>query len=186
TNDDVYTGQLIVNGGAGKDTINVLSLGGHTYINTKGGDDAVNVSDRVKTLQSMQGLLTIAGDVPQAVVTPLAHGSPAGISQGQATDGTQQFLIEATGGTFRFNFKGDTTAPIAWNVVGGPTADLFMSQVGDGLNPQKETLTLKADGGNYQLILNIGAGAEITAPIAFDATAAQIQSAIEAMAGFSG
>src|SRR5204863_1543066 len=33
TNDDVYTGQLFVNGGFGKDTINVLSLGGHTYIN---------------------------------------------------------------------------------------------------------------------------------------------------------
>ena len=186
TNDDVYTGQLIVNGGSGKDTIDVLSLGGHTYINTKGGDDVVNVSDRVKTLQSMQSLLTIAGDVPQAVVTALAHGSPAGISQGQATDGTQQLLIEATGGTFKLGFKGQTTSAINWNAVGGPTADLFVSQVGDGLNPQKETLTLKADGGTYQLVLNIGAGAEITTPIAWNATAGDVQAAIAALDGFSG
>jgi hypothetical protein len=186
TNNGGFTGQLIVNGGAGVDTIDVLSLGGHTYINTKGGNDTVNVSDQVKTLQSMQGLLTVSGDVPQAVVTPLAHGSPAGISEGQSTTGTQQLLIEATGGDFKLGFKGQNTVALASNVVGGPTAELFVSQQGDALNPQIETLKVNADGGSYKLVLDIGTGPETTDVIPYNATAGQLQALIAAQTGFSG
>ena len=84
----------------------MLSIGGHTYLDSFNGSDTVKVSNAVQTLQSMRGLLTVAADVPQAVMTELSQGSPGGVSLGVGTLGTVQLQILASGGTFGLSFNG--------------------------------------------------------------------------------
>jgi hypothetical protein len=75
----------------------------------------------VHTLQSLQGLLTVSGDVPQANVVALAHGSPAGVVISAVSGTTQQIDVDATGGHFALTFGGQTTVALD---VGISAADL--------------------------------------------------------------
>src|SRR5262249_19732313 len=107
-----YTGKLALDTGASKGTVNLISLGGHTSVTSHGGSSDIYLDDQVAhTLQRDQGLLTIATDVPQAVVEDLADGSPKGISFGVGTLGTTQIQILATGGTFGLSFNGGAAPP---------------------------------------------------------------------------
>ena len=104
----------MLNTGNGNATVNLISLGGHTSVNSTGGSDTITLDDNLAhTLQHDQGLLTVGSDIPQAVVTDLADGSPAGVSLGVGTLGTIQLEILAAGGTFGLSFNG-----------GSPTGDL--------------------------------------------------------------
>src|SRR5262249_25104055 len=86
-----YQGKLPLDDGATTANASLISLGGHTTVSSHGGSANIVLDDNAKhTLQHDQGLLTVATDVPQAVVDDIADGSPAGISFGVGTLGTTQ------------------------------------------------------------------------------------------------
>src|SRR5262249_28940796 len=154
-----YTGKLALDTGASKGTVNLVSLGGHTTVSSHGGSSDIYVDDQLAhTLQHDQGLLTIATDVPQAGGEELSDRSPKGISFGVGTLGTTQIQILATGGTYQLSFNGGTpTGDLAYNLAGGPTASMVTTTQGQqGFASQVDKLTVGADGGKFQIQVDVG------------------------------
>src|SRR5262249_30544084 len=186
-----YSGKATLNLGGGNATISLKSLGGHTSINSTNGSDTINIDDQAAhTLAHDQGLLTVASDIPQATVSDLADGSPAGISFGVSTLGTIQMQILASGSRFEVSLSGGAaTSALNYNIAGGPTATLITTTPGvNGTTSQVDKLTIGGDGGQYELVFNVGNGngPQSTAPIAWNALATgpnSVQSAIETLLG---
>jgi hypothetical protein len=99
TIDTTFPGVARIAAGGGTDTIDVRSIAGHTFVDTGPEADMVKIG-KDGLVQSLQGLLTLSGDVAQASVSTVAHGSPADGAV-PAVDESQRVEIDATGGSFR-------------------------------------------------------------------------------------
>ena len=94
--------------GAGDDVVNVNAISGHTSIDLGAGNDTVNVTPIAETLMTLYGLLTIAGDIPQAVVTDLTNGSPQQGTNTDAVNAQQRIVVDATGGSYTLTVSDGT------------------------------------------------------------------------------
>ncbi len=111
--------KLTLDTGAGDDVVYVNSISGHTAVDLGQGVDTLNVDQATQTLAQLYGLLTVSGDVPEAVVTNLVNGSPR---QGTAVDpvnAEQRIDVHATGGTYTLTVSNGTssytTGAIGWD-----------------------------------------------------------------------
>ena len=137
TVEDTHGGTTVINTGLGEDTIDVLAVSGHSFVNAGPDADTVNVTS-AGLVEGIANLLTLTGDVPQVSIITLGKGSsPDPAFKVEAVDEIQQFRVDATGGTFQLGF----THP-------------------DGL---EET--------------------QFTVDLAYNASAADVQNALEALAG---
>ncbi len=118
TIDDTPVAHLTLNTGGGDDEVRVKAVSGHTIVNLGAGDDTITVANDDQSLQDLLGLLTVTGDVPQALVETLAKGSPAEGPSVNAVDEIQRLAIEATGGSFVLSLDGHQTAALAHDVSG--------------------------------------------------------------------
>jgi len=112
----------------------VNKISGHTSINLGQGTDTLNIDQVTKTLAANYGLLTVSGDIPQAVVTNLVNGSPR---QGTAVDpvnSMQRIDVQATGGTYFLTVSSGTfsalTGAIAWNASAAVVAAAINAALG--------------------------------------------------------
>jgi RTX calcium-binding nonapeptide repeat (4 copies) len=116
----------------------------------------------VHTLQSLQGLLTVSGDVPQANVVTLAHGSPAGVVISAVSGTTQQIDVDATGGQFALSFGGQKTT----NLNLGATATQLQNALNalSSIGPNGGVSVTKLPGNHY-LVTFQGALANFIQPL---------------------
>ncbi len=155
-----------------------------------------------------------SGDAKGIAIDPfddrlyIAEGDRVGVYRSEV----QKVTVQATAGTYKLKFEGSETAPIAFNataaevkaalvalpaigvadviVNGGtilftgalayidvPQIEAISSLTGN----EKQKVTVKATAGTYKLLFE---GQE-TAPIAFNATAAELQAALEALAAIA-
>jgi Ca2+-binding RTX toxin-like protein len=159
-----FPGAITLNSGAGDDVIDVLSVGGHTFINAGGtsssetvtDNDTINVS-KSEQVAMIQGLLTVTGDVPQATVTTIAKGSPED-GPVPAVDEIQRVDIDATGGTFQLELLLDP--------ISARTADLNFNateaEVRDALAAALEDAGLVSEGSDPVEVLRDGTSYLIT------------------------
>ena len=125
---------VTVNTGDGNDKVYVNAISGYTAVNLGGGQDELNVDQQTQTLAALYGLLTVSGDIPQAVVTNLVNGSPR---QGTAVDpvnAIQRIVVEATGGVYSLTVSdgsaGYTTSDIAWDADASTVAGAINTAFG--------------------------------------------------------
>jgi hypothetical protein len=121
-----------------------------------------------------------AASVLQTALNALSH-VPAGT--GGINDVQTATVSGATGGTFTLTFGGQTTAAIAFNATSAAVqaALAALSTIGTGTTgtyaTQEITLFGGATGGTFTLTL----GGQTTSALAFNATAATIQTALQAL-----
>jgi Ca2+-binding RTX toxin-like protein len=162
-----------LNTGAGNDLVDVQAISGHTFVNLGAGTDTINVTSAgvtPHTLATMNGLLTVSGDVPQVTVTPLANGSPAQGGLIQPVNAIQQVTVDATGGTFTLSVTDPatqttaTTPALDWNAAASVVQDKLghLSTVGVG-----NVLVSKA-GNVYRVTFVNGKGAQAVPLMAED------------------
>jgi Ca2+-binding RTX toxin-like protein len=128
---DTHRGATTINAGDGDDTFFVESLTGHTFLNASAGADVINVATGLESLdplskanledilgvmdiqskqklEDINALLTVTGDVAQAVALTLGKGSePDLIANVAGVDEVQQITVDATDGTFKVGFVKD-------------------------------------------------------------------------------
>ncbi|MDH4186389.1 MAG: hypothetical protein OEV08_05280, partial [Nitrospira sp.] len=108
--EDTQPGATTINAGDGADTFYVHKVSGHTLLNAGAGADTINVSDGTMLtnhglLSGINALLTVTGDVPQAVALTLGKGSePDLVANVGGVDEFQQITVDATGGQFQAGF----------------------------------------------------------------------------------
>ncbi len=101
---DTQPGATTIHSGDGQDEFNVRNVSGHTFLHGGAGADIVNVGDE-SLLSGINALLTVTGDVPQAVALTLGKGSPYDpVAMVNGVDEIQQVTVDATGGTFKLGF----------------------------------------------------------------------------------
>ena len=154
-----------LNTGAGDDLVDVLGISGHTFVNLGAGSDTIDVHDNSDTLAHMLGLLTVSGDVPQVNIVNLAKGSPAqGGGLIAPVDEIQQVTVDATGGTFKLSFGGQTTDALAFDIsaAGLKSALENLSSIGSG------NVTVSQSGNVYRVSFVNGLGAQDVELLAAD------------------
>jgi hypothetical protein len=106
TVEDTHGGRTTIDGNFGEDTFDVRAVSGHTFLNGGPDADTFVVGDE-GLVDTIGALLTLTGDVPQVLVKTLAKGSPEDLSANVAgVSEIQQFVVQATGGTFQLYFGG--------------------------------------------------------------------------------
>ena len=138
--EDTDVGATKINAGDGDDIFFVNKISGHTYLNASAGFDTFNVDDSINIngltnradasgsgeVAGINALLTVMGDVPQAVALTLGKGSPfEPVSGTAAANEEQQITVDATGGEFQVGFIVDgvryfndpSTDPLAYDVA---------------------------------------------------------------------
>jgi Ca2+-binding RTX toxin-like protein len=125
---DTHSGATTINAGRGEDTIEIEAISGHTFVN--GGPDADSITvTKAGKLDKIAALLTVSGDVPQVMVVTLARGSAAEPQfQVQAVNEIQQYVVEATGGTYRLGFTPPAGGPVQYTADIGYDAAAAMVQ----------------------------------------------------------
>jgi len=104
TIEDTHNGITTIHSAGGDDNFVVKSVSGHTFLNAGSGADRVEVGN-AELLNGINALLTVTGDVPQAIALTLAKGSASdAVSGAEAVNEIQQITIDATGGTFQAGF----------------------------------------------------------------------------------
>ena len=81
-----------------------------TIVRKAFGNDVLNVDQATQTLAALYGLLTVSGDVPQAVVTNMVNGSPLQGTTVDAVNAMQRIVVEATGGTYFLSVSDGTSS----------------------------------------------------------------------------
>lgn len=119
--EDTHRGATTINAGAGDDEFFVKSITGHTFLYGGAGADTFNVTD-AGLLLGINALLTVTGDVPQAIALTLGKGSPYDpVSNTNGVDEIQQITVDATGGTWQAGFIVNGvryfTGDLAYNVL---------------------------------------------------------------------
>ncbi|HSB87232.1 MAG TPA: hypothetical protein VLD86_13020, partial [Ilumatobacteraceae bacterium] len=114
--EDTQPGATTINTGGGDDQITVFKVSGHTFLNAGTGADTINVSDgsfneatsvftSAHLVSGINALLSVTGDVPQAITLTLGKGSaPDPVALIGGVDEIQQITVDATGGTFTAGF----------------------------------------------------------------------------------
>ena len=80
TIESTHTGDVTLNTGGNKDTVNVKSISGDTTINTQGGDDIINVGNDSNRLEDIDAVLTIVGGADTDEINIHDDGESAGQS----------------------------------------------------------------------------------------------------------
>jgi Ca2+-binding RTX toxin-like protein len=108
--EDTQPGATTINAGEGKDQFFVHKVSGHTFLNAGAGADTINVFDgsmltNNHLVSGVNALLTVTGDVPQAIALTLGKGSkPDPVALIGGVDEIQQITVDATGGKFKAGF----------------------------------------------------------------------------------
>ncbi|MHC1764378.1 MAG: hypothetical protein AB9869_08735 [Verrucomicrobiia bacterium] len=101
---DTHRGATTIYSGDGEDQFEVRNLSGHTFLNAGADADVITVTDE-HLLKGINALLTVTGDVPQAIALTLGKGSaPDPIANVGGVDEIQQITVDATGGKFQAGF----------------------------------------------------------------------------------
>ena len=104
TIEDTHPGATTINAADGADQFFVRNLSGHTFLNAGAGADSFRVTNG-NLLSGINALLTVTGDVPQAIALTLGKGSPPDpVADILGVDEIQQITVDATGGTFQAGF----------------------------------------------------------------------------------
>ena len=126
--------KVTIDAGDGNDVVYVNKISGHTAVDLGQGTDTLNVDQATQTLAQLYGLLTVSGDIPQAVVTNLVNGSPAQGTVVDAVNAQQRIDVQATGGNYRLTVSDGsstyTTGDILWSADAATVASAINTAYG--------------------------------------------------------
>jgi Ca2+-binding RTX toxin-like protein len=93
-----------INTRGGDDVVDVKGITGHTFVNLGAGSDTLNVRNDAQRLTDLAGLLTVSGDSPQANIVNYANGSPAQGTAVDPVDAIQILTVDATSGSYDITY----------------------------------------------------------------------------------